>query len=258
MTKSERRGRTIHATATQGFGQNAREYEQARPTYPPDAVQFLADRMHLTAGRTVLDVGAGTGKLTRLLLPTGADVVAVEPVASMREELLRLVPAAITVAGAAEALPLASGGVDAIVCAQAFHWFATVEVLIEFGRVLRADGGLALVWNLRDNTVPWVREFTELLREHEGDRPDHNTGQWRAAFTGSESPFLPPETTAFFHAQPMTPELLVARAASMSFVGAMDESTRTAVLSKVRELGEAQGRAFELPYRTEIHLANRR
>jgi SAM-dependent methyltransferase len=243
----------MHAVALAGFGQNASDYEQARPSYPPDAVTFLVDNLALGPGRITFDVGAGTGKLTRLLAAAGAEVVAVEPVAAMRTELRASTPSALVCAAMAEALPVRSGRADAVVCAQAFHWFATDAVVAEFARVLRPGGRLALVWNVRDNSVPWVRSFTELLRPYEGDRPDHNGGDWRAVFS-ARSPLGPLETTTFRHDQPMTPDLLVARAASMSFVGAMDPAARDEVLSRVRDLGRSVGESFSLPYRTEVHL----
>ena len=247
----------LHATAREGFGQNASDYEQARPSYPPDAVSFLVERLDLGSGRVVLDVGAGTGKLTRLLAPIGALVVAVEPVEAMRRELRGGVRSAVACAALAEALPVRPGHADAIVCAQAFHWFATAEVVDEFARSLRPGGRVALIWNVRDRSVPWVSRFSELLRPYEGDRPDHNRGEWRAAFS-PDGPFDVLRTTSFRHDQPMTPALLVARAASMSFIGAMDPARREAVLAQVRELGEGVGPSFPLPYRTDVHLARRR
>jgi SAM-dependent methyltransferase len=247
----------VHRAAARGFGQNASDYERARPAYPPDAVTFLVDRLGLGSGRTIVDVGAGTGKLTRLLIPSGAKVVAVEPVDAMRTELLRVLPEAVVHDATAEDLPFVPSSIDAIVCAQAFHWFASTAVLHEFARVLKRGGHLALVWNVRDNSVPWVQTFTDLLKPYEGDRPDHNLGNWREAFN-TDVPFGPLETASFFHQQSMTPNLLVARAASMSFVGALDEQTRATVLERVLQLGSQQGHAFTLPYRTDVHVALRR
>lgn len=247
----------VHATAAEGFARNAGDYERARPGYPPEAVAFLADRLGLGPGRTVVDVGAGTGKLTRLLVPTGATVVAVEPVAAMREELARQVPAAVVSDATADRLPLEDGAADGVVCAQSFHWFDTEEVLAEFARVLRPGRRLALVWNLRDRTVPWVQELTDLLAPYEGDRPDHNRGHWRRLF-GAGAPFGPLETSSFALGQPMTPDLLVSRAASMSFVATLPEGTRGQLLEAVRRLGARQGPEFVLPYRTDVHLAERR
>jgi SAM-dependent methyltransferase len=247
----------VHPVAARGFGQNAEDYERARPGYSPEAVAFLVSRLDLRPGRTVLDVGAGTGKLTRLLVPTGVTVVAVEPVAAMRAELARVVPEARVYDATADRLPVDTGSMDAIVCSQAFHWFATAEVLREFARVVAPGGALALVWNVRDASVPWIRQFSELLQPYEGDRPDHNSGDWQAPFT-ADAPFGELHTTTFSHEQPMTPELLVARAASMSFVGVMDEPTRARVLGQIRQLGAAQGDAFGFPYTTDVHLSVRR
>jgi SAM-dependent methyltransferase len=247
----------LHPAAAVGFGHNATDYELARPVYPPDAVDSLVGRLDLGPTKVVVDVGAGTGKLTRLLLPSGVAVVAVEPVESMRTELRQTSPQALVCAATAEHLPLASGRVEAIVCAQAFHWFATPGVLREFARVLKVGGGLGLLWNVRDNSVPWVRSFTDLLRPFEGDRPDHNDGQWRSPFE-TDRDFGPIDTRTFFHEQSMTPGLLVSRAASMSFVGALDDSTRADVLERVHELGCRQGPSFGLPYRTDVHLTFKR
>jgi SAM-dependent methyltransferase len=247
----------IHQTADRGFGHNASDYERARPSYPPDAVQFLVGQLGLAPGRVAVDVGAGTGKLTRLLVDSGATIVAVEPVTAMRALLTEGLPG-VTVADATAAdLPFESGSVDGIVCAQAFHWFATVATLQEFARVLRPAGPLALVWNVRDNSVPWIQEFTDLLRPYEDDRPDHNRGTWRLVFDG-DGPFEPLSTASFRHEQPMTPDLLAARAASMSFVGALDEKTRAALLEQVRHLGQTQGPSFTMGYRTDVHITHRR
>jgi len=247
----------LHRAASCGFEQNATDYERARPAYPPEAVTFIVDQLALGPGRTIVDVGAGTGKLTRLLIPSGATIVAVEPVAAMRRELLRVSPEVVVHDAAAEELPFERGTIDAVVCAQAFHWFATATVLREFARVLKHGGHLVLIWNVRDNSVDWVRRFTDLLKPYEGDRPDHNRGHWREAFD-RDVPFAPLETVSFFQHQSMTPDLLVARAASMSFVGALDGRTRAEVLQRVRQLGSEQGRNFILPYRTDVHLTCRR
>lgn len=243
----------VHDAAARGFARNAADYERSRPPYPPEAMAFLADRLDLRPGRTIADVGAGTGKMTRLLVSPGAEVLAVEPVEAMRTELVAQVTEAVVIGATAAALPLAPRSVDAIVCAQAFHWFATTEVLLEFARVLKPRGALALVWNVRDKSVPWIRAFTEVLRPYEGDRPDHNSGRWREAFDW-EVPFGPLETAGFVHEQPMTPEMLVSRAASTSFVGALDEPARSVLLAQVREIGEAQGEDFVMPYRSDVHV----
>ncbi|HEY5261934.1 MAG TPA: class I SAM-dependent methyltransferase, partial [Solirubrobacteraceae bacterium] len=122
----------VHAAASQGFGRAAEAYEQGRPEYPPETVTWLVERLDLRSGRVVADVGAGTGKLTRALEPSGATLIAVEPVAEMREILARRSPNARVVDAAAEKLPLPDGSVDAIVAGQAFHWFDGRRALREF------------------------------------------------------------------------------------------------------------------------------
>lgn len=242
--------------AQSGFEQNAADYERARPTYPPAAIDFLRTELDLSSGRRVADVGAGTGKLTRALVTTGATVLAVEPVAAMRTQLAQQMPEVAVYDATAEALPFDDASVDAVVCGQSFHWFATATTLHEFARVVPPGGPLALVWNVRDHRVAWVQEFTDLLHPFEGDRPDHNTGQWRKAFEG-DVPFTPLGTTSFVHEQAMTPDLLAARAASTSFVGALDPPARSALLGEVRRLGARQGQSFAMPYRTDVYITRR-
>ncbi|MFP5370679.1 MAG: class I SAM-dependent methyltransferase [Actinomycetes bacterium] len=113
----------VHETASRGFGREAEAYERSRPSYPPGAVAWLVDHLRVRPDAVVADLAAGTGKLTRLLLPTGASVVAVEPVEAMRHVLHRILPSVAVVAGTAEAMPIRSASLDAVCAAQAFHWF---------------------------------------------------------------------------------------------------------------------------------------
>jgi ubiquinone/menaquinone biosynthesis C-methylase UbiE len=129
-----------------------------------------------------MDLGAGTGKFTPLLVATGASVVAVEPVDAMRAQLLSNLPTVTALAASAQALPLADASVDAVLCAQAFHWFATPAALREIGRVLKVGGKLGLVWNVRDESVDWVAAITRIIAPYEGDTPRFHTGEWRRLF----------------------------------------------------------------------------
>ena len=137
----------------------ASAYERGRPEYPSEAIGWLVGP---PAGR-VLELGAGTGKLTRGLVALGHDVTAVEPAGEMRALLETEVPAATVLAGRAEALPLGDSCVDTVVAAQAFHWFEHVLALREIARVLRPGGRLGLVWNMRDDSVPWVARLESVL-----------------------------------------------------------------------------------------------
>ena len=153
----------MHPVAAAGFASAADVYERARPSYPAAAVAWIAERAALGPGRTVLDLGAGTGKLTRLLVPTGARVIAVEPLAEMRAKLEEVVPGVVVLEGTAEDLPLGDGSIDVVTCAQAFHWFDLDLALPELHRVLAADGLLVLVWNTRDLDDPLQGAIEELL-----------------------------------------------------------------------------------------------
>jgi ubiquinone/menaquinone biosynthesis C-methylase UbiE len=137
--------------AARGFEQAADAYERARPTYPQAAVAWLCERLAVRRGRRVLDLAAGTGKLTRSLVAAGADVVAVEPIAAMRE---RLPPEVEALDGTAEAIPLPGASVDAVTVAQAFHWFDAEPALAEIHRVLRPGGTLQFADIANGNPVP--------------------------------------------------------------------------------------------------------
>ena len=126
----------MHDVAASGFNDPV-DYEAARPSYPPEAVDWFVEHLRLSRGRRVADVAAGTGKLTRLLVPTGAALLAVEPVAGMRATFRRLLPEIPLVAGTAEAMPFADASLDAITVAQAWHWFDHERATAEAARVLR-------------------------------------------------------------------------------------------------------------------------
>jgi ubiquinone/menaquinone biosynthesis C-methylase UbiE len=246
----------IHESAAQGFAQATEAYEQGRPGYPTKAVSRLARELHLRSGRVVLDLAAGTGKLTALLVGTEATVVAVEPVAEMRASLERALPGVAVYAGSAEAIPLADGSVDAVTVGQAFHWFRGDEALAEIHRVLRPGGGLGLVWNVRDTSVPWLARLSEIMEPHRGTAPAYRTGRWREAFERTTL-FEPLHSAELAHVHHLTPDGVVARVASVSFVAALPPAARERVLGEVRELlatdpdtrDQAQ---VELLYRTEV------
>src|ERR687892_898838 len=162
---------SVHESAARGFAQAPEDYERGRPTYPPEALALLARILRLEPGRTVLDLAAGTAKLTRALVPTGARLVAVEPVAAMRAKLAESLPEARVLAGTAERIPLVDGSVDAVAVAQAFHWFDGDEALAEIHRVLRPGGRLGLVWNMRDEAVSWGAGVTAVMEAHPGGKP---------------------------------------------------------------------------------------
>jgi SAM-dependent methyltransferase len=256
--------------AAHGFANadSADAYEQARPSYPAEAVAHIVGHGGIGPGRRVLDLAAGTGKLTRLLVPSGAEVVAVEPVPEMRAHLGSVDPPIEVFDGTAEAIPLPDASVDAVTVAQAFHWFDPPTALAEIRRVLRPGGHLFLVWNTRDRGHDWVRQFGDLLID--GERVGEDGGVAERPYdsyydvdygevVASAAPGRFGPVTVWEHTweQPFDEELLVARAASVSVVGLLDPADRHIVLDRVRNLARTHpdlaGRSwFGFPYVTRV------
>ncbi|HKA84838.1 MAG TPA: class I SAM-dependent methyltransferase [Acidimicrobiales bacterium] len=248
--------------AALGFDSNAAAYERSRPSYPAEAVAHVVGHGGIGPGRRVVDLAAGTGKLTRLLVPTGAEVVAVEPVAGMRRQLAVTLPGIEVLDGTAEDLPLPDDSADAVTVAQAFHWFDAPVALSEIRRVLRPGGHLFLVWNTRDRSYDWVRAFGDLLVDGPDlERPydSYYDVDYAALVAGAGAGgFTPVELWAHSWEQPCDPELLVDRAESVSVVGALAEGARARVLDRVRNLARthpdlAGRQAFGFPYVTRVY-----
>jgi SAM-dependent methyltransferase len=199
----------------------------------------------------VVDLAAGTGKLTRRLVPTGARVVAVEPLAEMREQLARAAPGAEVVDGTAEAMPLEAASVDGVTVGQAFHWFDPELASVEIARVLRPGGALALVWNIRDLSDPLQARVNELLRPVRRDTPSEHEQPWRAVLDSSPL-FGPGEERSFPWVQAHTTEELVDRIASVSFVAKLEPGAREELLAQVRREVEGLPQPFDFRYRTDV------
>ncbi|HEY8776738.1 MAG TPA: class I SAM-dependent methyltransferase [Gaiellaceae bacterium] len=228
-------------------------YERARPTYPPEAVAWIAERLDLREGRTVLDLGAGTGKLTRALLETGARVIAVEPGDAMRAELERTTPRAEALRGAAEEIPLLDSSVDAITVGQAFHWFRHDEAIPELHRVLRPTGGVALVWNSRDPDNPLQKEIGELIAPFvPPGRTDAE--EWPRPLRESEL-FGPLEEQRFSFVEELDPNTLVERIASVSFVAAAPPGARRDLDAAIRRAADKLGDLIDFPYVTRAYVS---
>jgi len=257
--------------AVRGFDRAADAYERGRPDYPAAAVAHLGWVLHLGPGRTVVDLGAGTGKFTRSLAPLGAARVAVEPTAGMREVFERAVPDVPVVDGTAESIPLPDGFADALVCAQAFHWFRPRPALREIRRVLRRGGGLGIVWNTRDDSVAWSRTLSEIMERyrraarHGRERTSrrYRTGVLLPAFEDRGLGFGPLHHRSFRHVQEGTREMFVERVLSVSMVAILPEEKRRAVANEVRAVLDhdpnTRGRRrIRLPYRTDVYWTTAR
>ena len=247
---------SVHPAA-QAFSAAAAAYDRARPDYPPEAVDWLASTLDLRPGRTVLDLAAGTGKLTAALARTRARVVAVEPSAGMLERLRVRAPEAEAHEGTAEAIPLPDAAVDAVTVAQAFHWFATDGALAEIQRVLRPGGRLALVWNRRDLTARAHIEIERIVLARRGDTPSHRHGAWRAVMDATER-FAPIAQTELRWEQLVTTQGLVERVTSISFIAALPDAERRAAIAEAEAAAERLGEPIVLPYVTELFAYVRR
>jgi SAM-dependent methyltransferase len=233
------------------FGAVADAYDQGRPSYPERAIVWLLGKRR----RTVLDLAAGTGKLTGVLLEAGHDVLAVEPDRTMLAVLAARYPAAFAVAGPAESIPLAAASADAVLVGQAWHWFDPDRAATEARRVLRPDGFVAMLYNVRDEREPWVARFAAATGEH--------ATASTPPFPGVEgSPdFGPIETREFAHEQEMTPGDVVSLAASISSVALQPAAARHAILREIEAIAHdtaPAGGTLRLPYRLFVARAYRR
>jgi SAM-dependent methyltransferase len=229
------------------FAEVAGAYERGRPTYPVDAVRWLAG----DEPRDVVDLGAGTGKLTRALVELGHRVTAIEPLPEMLELLPAAAPGAFAILGNAEVIPLPDASADVVTCAQAFHWFDHSVALPEIARVLRADGRLALVWNTRDETEPWVGRLSALIGnesigENDVNRPIEESGL-----------FGPVESAEFRFEQLVDRELLLDLVLSRSYCAKLPPAEREPILVAVAGLYDelAGPGGLKLPYVTECFRA---
>jgi len=249
--------------AARGFDRAAEAYERGRPDYPSDAIEYLAQQLDLREGRVVVDLAAGTGKLTRSLLALGPRVVAVEPSDGMRRVFRSVVPSVEPLDGTAESIPLADRSVDAVVVGQAFHWFRPRQALAEMARVLRPGGRLGLIWNQPDESIPWVAQLGEMIHSHDRrGAPSARDESWVSDF-GPPGPFGPLTRREFRLVQHLTPEGVVERVLSISFLAAAPLTEQRTIASEVRAILASDtatvGRAeVELPYRTDVDVSSLR
>ncbi len=207
------------------FGSQAAAYERGRPSYPPEAIDWLLP----PDARDVLDLGAGTGKLTARLVERGLDVVAVDPIAEMLEVLAASLPDTPALLGTAEQIPLPDNSVDAVLVAQAWHWFDPARAVPEVVRVLRPGGRLGLVWNTRDERLGWVKELGTIIgREDARDVVDGGVSL--------PEPFGDIEAHQVEWTNYLTPQALIDLVASRSYCITSPDAVRTKTLDQVREL----------------------
>lgn len=236
------------ADLARSFGAVAETYDRGRPGYPPAAAAWLMGG----EAQVVLELGAGTGKLTRELVDQGHAVFATEPDEAMLAVLRQRVPEVSAKVATAEAIPANDRSVDVVVVAQAFHWFDHEAALPEIARVLKPGGHVALVWNFFDQRIPWVRRLVKVVGEHSAS--SHASSEVLA----DHELFEPAEHTTYAFWQDVTRDTLVDIVASRSYVTALPEAEREARLDAVRALYDEYGRGhdgMQLPYVTECFRA---
>jgi SAM-dependent methyltransferase len=218
------------------FAEVAEEYERGRPEYPPAVVGALAAELSLAPGARVLDLAAGTGKLTRALHAAGLDVLAVEPQSELRDRLERWVGAERAREGVAEAIPLPDASVDAVTVADAFHWFDHAAALAEIARVLAPGGGLAVITTVVDwGEASWAHELGSLIVRTRPEHPQFDGPRWQQALADT-SAFEPLREVRLAVRAAAEPARIADHVASMSWVAAMDEREREATMREVRRL----------------------
>ncbi|MFX0580611.1 class I SAM-dependent methyltransferase [Nocardia nepalensis] len=247
----------LRARRASSFGAQAAVYAAHRPGYPAAGIRWALEPLDGRHSPVVLDLGAGTGKLAEGLLAIGIEVIAVEPDAAMRAELIRLFPQVTALAGAAEAIPLPDASVDAVVAGQAFHWFDAARAFPEIARVLRPDGVFAAYWNMDDDSVEWVAELKRISRSNAPLPPPEPNAPVPAHPLFNEF-----ERAEFSHALRRTAESLTATIGTYSHTMVISAQERTELLGRISDylLGRpetAEGE-FDFPIRTTVVRAVRR
>jgi SAM-dependent methyltransferase len=244
----------LHPLAEQ-FASVADAYERGRPEYPPAVTGALAAELGIGPGDPVLDLAAGTGKLTRALLAFGLDVVAVEPQGPLRDKLVEKIGAERVREGVAEAIPLPDASVVAVTVADAFHWFDRGRAVEEIRRVLRPGGGLAVVTTVPDwSGASWAQELGSLVVGSRPEHPHFDGPPWQESVRAAGGWSEPYEVRVTID-QPADPERIVDHMASMSWIAAMPAGERQATIQKFRELVLSGETPDRLPLHVVVGLA---
>ncbi|MBK0064752.1 MULTISPECIES: class I SAM-dependent methyltransferase [unclassified Acinetobacter] len=245
----------IHHAAQQGFTQAAELYQQVRPDYPQDIVNWLKQELRLDQSSRVVDLGAGTGKFIPYLKQITSDIIAVEPVQAMREQFSKVHPDVKTLAAYSSEIPLAPQSVDAVICAQSFHWFSNIETLNEIHQILKKEGHLGLVWNQRDIEINWVKALANILEPLEQDTPRYHSGDWKKVFE-HQFLFRLESVNVFSQTQKGSVEQVVSkRLLSTSFVAALPEDQQYELKQQFEQVvfeltGKQPQDEIEFPYIT--------
>ncbi len=245
---------TLHPLAQQ-FASVAGAYEHGRPDYPTGVVDALMSELGLGPGAPVLDLGAGTGKLSRALLGAGLDVIAVEPLEPLREVLVEKLGADRVRAGLAEEIPLGDGAVEAVTVADAFHWFDHARALPEMRRVLRPPAGLAILITVPDwSGASWAHELGKLVAGSRPAHPHFDGPAWQDIIRDAGG-WTEPRTVTVTESLPADSDRIVDHLASMSWIAGMPEAERVATIERMRTLVAGGVTPGEMPMHFLIGVA---
>lgn len=247
----------VHDAAAVGYQARSDTYAAARPSYHPEILDAVATAVDPSVGKGVtVDLGAGTGIATTALVARGLTVRAVEPVEAMRMKLMERLPDVDVRPGSAEDIPAPDAAVSAVVVAQAFHWFDAARALDEIARVVGPSGCLITLWNVRDESVPWMAAYTAIQDAVQGDTPRYRTMNWRRAIE-SDSRFTLSDEVSVVNPQPSNPDHTVGRFLSTSFIASLDQARQAELEAEIRELVTALGPTFDFPYICEAQIWKR-
>ena len=246
---------SLHPSAQKGFSLGAELYQQVRPSYPPEILVWLQDQLKVSENSTVIDLGSGTGKFLPFVLQTQAKVIAVEPVTAMREQLEQRYSTVECLQTSSDQLLVKDESINAIICAQSFHWFSNIETLKEMYRVLIPSGHLGLVWNQRDITVDWVKALADEIARFEADTPRYHSEKWKQVFEQQQLfQFNGLQTFQLQHTGTVE-QVVSKRLLSTSFIAAMPEHQQQQLKARFEQIvfdftGLSTQDQIDFPYTT--------
>jgi len=244
---------SIHTAAASGYQAKSDAYVAGRPSYHSAAIDQLVAQLGVVAW---VEVGAGTGISTAAFVERGVEVTAIEPVDAMRARLVDALPSVTALSGTSEAMPLPDDSAQVVLVAQAMHWFDHGPALDEIDRVLKPAGALVTLWNVRDQSEDWVQGYTKISDRYAGDTPRWHTQVWRRAIE-TDRRFALEVEQSIPNPQPSSPDAVVARLLSTSFIAALDDATQQGLAEELRAVVAPLGETFDYPYDTQFQIWRR-
>jgi SAM-dependent methyltransferase len=236
-------------------------YERGRPEYPQKVVDFFSVSFPILPNSVVLEIGVGTGKFTKLLLEAGVQIIALEPLENMRNKFTQMFPTIQVIDGVAESIPLPDKSVGSCDRGSGVSLVRRAQSDEEIHRVLKPNGNLGLVWNVQNRSHDWVEKLGQIVDVHEKGIAQYRTSQWKNAFATFKI-FSPLQEVKFQHTHASTPEMIIDRVDSISFIQALPEAERKKALKEVRNLIESHPdirskTTIDFPYITDVFFCHK-